>query len=487
MFKHRRYRNPKDYGLVPWQAVLDQPYMVDGVSTYAGLTEWALNNLTAEPAQDSADTGASVARAPGGIIPFGPDGGYALYTQITTTTTAQAGARTFRTTESQRNDALYYYAEFAIPYVVTVSNFYNIEEFKTRLPAGTNLTSWFLDVINPEAGVMALRLVYPNDMPYGPFPGLPGGVNYFFYQVDPLPLPVNEWFSLEVYLKPSEDWYTGEIAVWQTILGETPVPLVWDIGGTHVHRVHGIATNQPLGLQMWAITDYGRNLLANGSATIAMYNGKCAISTAPISGTRRQPQRDKRLCYVTQDTWLSKANPTVTHGSDEFLRCHSSAAALGKIAIMRFNLAHLAGRTVSSDGALDLHNVTVAGANRDFAVHRMIANAGWTAGSTWDYVVPSTTRWAGDSENNGGDNAGGSVAGTDYETTALATFTYTASNPANTLHRVTIAQATLQDAITDGYIDIALLGTSANDFDWRSSDYITDPRYRPLLIVPVVG
>ena len=479
MFRYRHYRNPKDYGRVLWQSVLDQPSMVTGEGDYPWLAEWDIGNTLGTSNVDSNDAGASAVRA---LVLAGPDAGYAMYNRTITTTTDQAATRTFRNTESITNMPLYYYCEYAFLAAVTVSGFLNIDEWKSRIePAGTNKVSWNLGVVNPSGSNMALRLGFNTDMDTGPFPGTTGGVPYFFNQVTPVLIPVLQWFSIEVYLKPSET-FNGEIAVWQTVLGEAPVPLIWDIGGTATHRVHGIRTNQAGGLQTWAITNYARN-----NSTIEILQAKAAISTAPIANTSRQPKRNLSLCYVTKDGWNTKANPNTANGTSAVIRCRSIAGANAKVGMMRFDMAHLAGRTASGDGTLDLYNSTVVAAGRSFALHRMIANSGWVEGFTWNYAVPSTVRFAGDTDNNGGDNAGGSVAGTDYETTAFATFSYTSSSAADTLHRVAVPQATLQAGITAGYLDVTLLCSNDNDFDFRSSNYDTDPRKRPMLTVPLVG
>lgn len=102
--------------------------------------------------------------------------------------------------------------------------------------------------------------------------------------------------------------------------------------------------------------------------------------------------------------------------------------------LLLFDVSSIAGGTVTS-ATLYICIITTYPYDRGFAVHSILAaNSGWAEDANWDYAdgASASVRWAGDTGNDGGSDAGCSVSGTDYNASALGTGTYTANDPAGT-------------------------------------------------------
>lgn len=186
------------------------------------------------------------------------------------------------------------------------------------------------------------------------------------------------------------------------------------------------------------------------------------------------------------DGFNNEASPSGTGTTGASLNTQPAAAGARRFAFIKFDVSSIpAGVTVSS-ATLYLYNATVVAGTRAFAVNSVLAaNSGWVEGLSWDYANPSTVRWAGDTGADGGSDAGGSVSGTDWNATALGTFNYAASDPADTEYAVTLNTSQVEAWINGANYGLVLRRTDATAalFAFRSSDYTTDITKRPKLVI----
>ncbi len=157
-------------------------------------------------------------------------------------------------------------------------------------------------------------------------------------------------------------------------------------------------------------------------------------------------------------------------------------------ALLKFTLTSLSGYTINS-ATLSIYNAFQYTSNLAYSFHRIkVANGSWTeTGCQWNFEVgsPTNSRWAGDTGNDGGTDAGCSVSGTDYEATAIGTFTYTANTAANTKHDITLNATQVQSLVDDGDYGLIMILTTASifgNYGWQSSDHATTG-VRPVLVV----
>jgi hypothetical protein len=143
--------------------------------------------------------------------------------------------------------------------------------------------------------------------------------------------------------------------------------------------------------------------------------------------------------YPTADTFVYEGTPTSNSGSGTTINL-AGLADYRQRGLIRFDLSELDGAEITS---AKLTLTTVQSWQWDpvtVYIHRILAaNSAWTeAGATWNYAVSSSTRWAGDSGNNGGPDAGCTQSGTDYSATAIGSYIIAANEAAGTQHEVTL-------------------------------------------------
>jgi len=179
------------------------------------------------------------------------------------------------------------------------------------------------------------------------------------------------------------------------------------------------------------------------------------------------------------DTRVFDGSPNTNYGTN--VEMYLGGNRLG---LVKFDVSSIFGNTVTS-ATMSLWNNQVQANNLDYTLNSiLIANSAWTeAGATWNYAVASTIRWSGDTGNDGGTDAGCSVSGTDYNATALATFTYVALTPIDTEQQITLNVAQVQDWVDGNNYGSILRCPGSNNIGWRSSDYADDATKRPKLVV----
>lgn len=181
-------------------------------------------------------------------------------------------------------------------------------------------------------------------------------------------------------------------------------------------------------------------------------------------------------------TFTSEVAPSTVQGGGPTFSVGVSGAN-DSIGLLKWDFSAIpAGARVLSVEC-SLFNQSTVGSDHDFEGHAiLVANSSWIEACNWDYAVPSSVRWAGDTGSNGGSDAGCSVAGTDYETAPCAAFTYVASTPADTEHAFRISAEVVQ-AWVDGanYGMVLRLASGASGINWHSDD--ASAAYRPTLTV----
>lgn len=196
----------------------------------------------------------------------------------------------------------------------------------------------------------------------------------------------------------------------------------------------------------------------------------------PISTLVLQPDETAGVdCYVLED-----APSTATSvGAD--IRASGTSGGFRRNALLKFTLTSLANKRLLR-ARLVLCNVTSQASNASLPVYAIkAANSGWVEGATWQYAVPSSVRWAGDTGADAGADAGCSVAGTDYETTAIGSMEYLANTAANTPHAIelNLPQMTAMVAANYGFVIRKL---TTGNFSLHSSN-AASAALRPKLIV----
>lgn len=144
------------------------------------------------------------------------------------------------------------------------------------------------------------------------------------------------------------------------------------------------------------------------------------------------------------DTSLSGGNPDVPFDTDAELRVRDTVGDVWS-GLLKFDVSVIPPGSIVTAASESLWNTTTNVVNLDFVLNSiLVANGTWVEGATWNYGVPTTTRWAGDAGGDGGADAGCSQSGVDFNATALGTFTYTGSDPAGTEHVIALNLAQVQ-------------------------------------------
>jgi hypothetical protein len=122
------------------------------------------------------------------------------------------------------------------------------------------------------------------------------------------------------------------------------------------------------------------------------------------------------------DTYVATGSSTDRSGAWE-LKAGCLTGSESALALFKFTLTSLEGATIT-DADLYLYDGTISTVAATYHVNRILsANSGWLESAIWDYADGSgnTDRWAGDTGNDGGADAGCSISGTDYSSTDLST------------------------------------------------------------------
>lgn len=167
------------------------------------------------------------------------------------------------------------------------------------------------------------------------------------------------------------------------------------------------------------------------------------------------------------DTFVQEASPTNAAATSATFAANGAATSR-RNALLKFDLSTLVDKSIV-DATLYIHNITTNAGNQSFPIHAILAaNSAWVEGATWQYAVPSTVRWAGDTEADAGTDAGCSVSGTDYNATEIGTLEYVGNTAADTEHAVALDLAQFTAMVAANY-GMVLRRTPSGIFSFHSA------------------
>jgi len=266
----------------------------------------------------------------------------------------------------------------------------------------------------------------------------------------------------------------------------------------YIDSVSNYATTDAANLQI--NTWYHVTATYNASAqTVAIYiNGQLYAST--VTGTIPASIGDDVSpfflgAYNTVETLT--VQPDETNSTDTFTRNTSAgtpqatSVVIGvkpgtsgmMVGLLKFDLSTLVGKTTTSRTLSLWSSLTSSVSDVTAGIYQVLsANSSWTeAAATWDHAVATTTRWAGDTGNDGGPDAGCFISGTDYSTTEMGSVTVAQSEASGTQHDISLDQTEFEDMVDANY-GFAIVGITNEAITFHSSSSTT-ASYRPKLVV----
>jgi hypothetical protein len=247
------------------------------------------------------------------------------------------------------------------------------------------------------------------------------------------------------------------------IVGRVDRPVAWDANGSIENQNVAITTS------------YGGGFIEFG--------GDLSAAVLPITidpTLTLQPDATDGI-----DTFVTTEAATTNYGTNNQLIFNNNGS---DTSLLKFVLTALSGTTINSATlSFWISDVMGYGAVTLTARRILAANSGWTeTGATWNYAVASTTRWAGDTGNDGGADAGCSVSDTDVSSTSMGTIDLTNTNAGTANQQITITlSASEVSSMVGANHGISVRATTGSFFDYlslHSSDGST-AGYRPQLVV----
>lgn len=181
-------------------------------------------------------------------------------------------------------------------------------------------------------------------------------------------------------------------------------------------------------------TDYTVDwTLASGSNTMdiaadVVNEGNTAATQKELGYLVSQP--DGSVTDI--DTTVISSAPDTNYASYPALNFRQSY-----ILLIKFDLSSISGAVWMAQVNFWLNSTNAANQNEN--IYRILAaNSAWTTtAATWNYALPSSVRWAGDTGGDGGVDAGCSQSGTDYSATVMGTVVMAAADSAG--HQYTVS------------------------------------------------
>jgi hypothetical protein len=210
----------------------------------------------------------------------------------------------------------------------------------------------------------------------------------------------------------------------------------------------------------------------------ASYSGGYVEFSANLSGAQFPVTIDPTLTTPSDNTvadnWVISTAADSNFGTNGEIRILNGQ----QIGLVKYDLSSLAGMTLSA--ATQYAVVSATGTGTLLLKRILAANSGWTElGSTWNYAVASTTRWAGDGAGDGGADAGCSVSGTDFSATTTGSWSVTGKSVGDAVSSaIDLTELATMVGANYGFVWYTTSG------QWRhgSSDHAT-AGYRPYLVV----
>jgi len=224
------------------------------------LSQWS-QGMTNSALQDSG----TCTRPPNGVsTDVAHSGQYSMKMTIDSTVQG-SGCRQFRYPEIMSGDAYYYSVWLYYPENYIVNGHTNIFQFKSK-PAsdGESVPMWIVRTENRENGNMFYVLDWEGGTYHlaGPWSGHPEENKSYKQSI--LDIPVAQWTHLEVYFRPSGQFY-GRIKVWQD--------------GVLLFDKNDIRTKYPGSDNLWSVNNYGQDILPN---PVVLYIDDAVISTERV-------------------------------------------------------------------------------------------------------------------------------------------------------------------------------------------------------------
>jgi hypothetical protein len=405
------------------------------------------NEYDTNPAEDSGDfvRAMSTEQAHSGI--------YSVKMTINTTVSS-AGVRTFRKKEAWENLQPYYYGcWFYFPEVVEVSGFWNIWQFKTNTETESDV-AWKLEArnfVDENAEVQhTLLLVWDGQEFGGPFAGDPvQRVAYAPSEPYP-PLPIGEWFHIEVYLRQSEV-YDGQIIVW--------------LNGVELFNKNNVRTKHTGGFNNWSVNNYGDDHNINPHS---IYVDDMVVSTIPIYplqvSTVFSVQPDET---ASQDTFIHSGTPTANYGA---LNAVAFGEFNGEVGVYRtlikFSLGAIPSDAIIQSAKMSLFPVDDKSSNGRIArCYRQKRT--WIENSATYNSYNGTNNW----------QIAGGFGADDCEQTEIGVLYFSSTATLNQFHDFFLDAAAVQEWVSGAFFNNGLLikmDTENNDgYTFTSSTFVT--------------
>lgn len=167
-------------------------------------------------------------------------------------------------------------------------------------------------------------------------------------------------------------------------------------------------------------------------------SGPTSTSTATATSTRTATPTattaptwtPSSASSVLIDTYTNRNSPDSNYKTSSNLQA-TGFSTITSLTFVKIDLSGVAGTNLKT---VTLYLTGLgSGDSGTLKIYRVLAaNSGWTEDATWNYADGSALRWAGDTDNNGGANAGGSVKGTDYSNSLMGSIDYIYTNAVET-------------------------------------------------------
>lgn len=164
---------------------------------------------------------------------------------------------------------------------------------------------------------------------------------------------------------------------------------------------------------------------------------------------------------------------------------HYSAGGYWNNSMIQFDVSSLAGTTVTGASLLLTSYNTRSATMAIRAYPILSANSAWAETCTWKHkdTAFGSTYWAGDSGNNGGNDGGCDVSGTDHGATESGSFIYTSGTAANTQFTMTLNASDVQNWVNGLNFGLVIKDTDTANFLQFHSANSSTAGYRPQLSV----
>jgi hypothetical protein len=174
---------------------------------------------------------------------------------------------------------------------------------------------------------------------------------------------------------------------------------------------------------------------------------------------------------ASRDTFVQENGTSLDNSAVDPLSTRNVAASR-RHSLLWFDLSSIpAGSTINS---ASLYLANASQSLRTFTLHRILpANSGWVHTCNWNYRVPSTTRWAGDTGSDGGTDAGCSVSGTDYAAAVMCSMTFLSTDVTGTFKQFVLDTTEVANMLANNHGMIIVRVDTNAIFGLQSSEHAT--------------